>query len=246
MSSILKIFLMWIGKFIISISLTVFIATSLAQPLTENLDVLEDALIEELDTEILLQEIIESDLSFEEIENICELNPNQEGCDIIKDPSILLEDQLQPLEETIEEIKPAISMAKIFSALGFFLGALLLYLGTLNPVLTLYKISATTLFTSGFYAIFYTFLTRMIPNLAKEASASVGKDLPQSLLNATVNAITAWLQAPVESVVNLCILLVGISLPLTILFFFLKKRYPGGNQPAEAEKPELDKNSSKR
>ncbi|MAF50826.1 MAG: hypothetical protein CMH64_01920 [Nanoarchaeota archaeon] len=218
-----------LGKFLISISITVFIATFLAISLADNTDSLKESLTSELSSEDLLEDLIDtSEFSIAEIKELCSQNPNQEGCDEINDPSKLVEEQitseLDPILNEIQSLKPAMENLRILSIIVFLLGIGLLYLGTLNISLTLYKAFSTTLVSSIFYILFYKFASTSIPSLAKQATASQ-QDVPQELLNVAVNAVTEWMLIPIGVVIKVSIILIAISLPLTILFFFLKRKY---------------------
>jgi len=229
---VLKTISRFSGKTLISISLTIFILTFFTIPLIENVDVLEESLVESFTNEILLEEVAEnSDLSVQEIKDLCNKNPEQEGCEIVTDPSSLLEEEISPVIKQLEEAKPFLFLARIISFFLFLLGILFLYLGTFNLILVGYKTSITTLFTSLFYALVYGTLNKTIPNLAEQAMIS--PDVPKSLLKITIDATTKWFQASSKQVLVLCIVLIVISLVLTIIFYLLKRK----QQPKEVKKP---------
>ncbi|MBU2639955.1 MAG: hypothetical protein KKG75_04600 [Nanoarchaeota archaeon] len=213
----------FLGKTLISLSLTIFILTFFAVPLIENVDVFKESLTESFSEGILLEEIAEqSDLSVQEIKNLCNKNPEQEGCEIVTDPPSIIEEEIAPVIEQIEESKQHIFSARVVTIFTFLLGLIFLYLGTFNIILTAYKASITTLFISLFYALFYGTINRTIPSLAEQAM--IGPEVPKSLLKITVDAINKWFQVPSQQVLQLCIILIAISLPLTIIFYFLKRR----------------------
>tara|TARA_Y100000034_G_scaffold111069_1_gene143744 strand:+ start:1233 stop:1943 length:711 start_codon:yes stop_codon:yes gene_type:complete len=218
---VLKLISRSLGKFLISISVTVFILTFLAIGLADNTDALKSS----FDSEQLLQIALEdSDITIEEAKELCKQNPEQENCDLIEDPSKIMGEQLDPLLDKLEGYKQDILNARFLSMGAFILGLIFLFLGTSSIILTLYKASFTTALSSAFYIIFYKFLSGSVPSIAEEVSAQ--QDVPQELLEIAINAVTTWLELPIQEVVSISIILLVISLPIAIIFFILKRKYP--------------------
>ncbi|MBS3157518.1 hypothetical protein J4442_05105 [Candidatus Woesearchaeota archaeon] len=229
MSSILKLFSRFIGKTLISTSLTFFILTFFAIPLAENVGVITES----IDAEVLLEDVMEnSDITLEEARTLCNKNPSLEECEIIENPKVLLEEQLKPVMETAEEIKPVLLAGRWISIIIFILGIGLLYLGTFNIYETAYKTSITTFFTSLIYSIFYKLSGNIIPSIAQNL-ASGNKEVPQALLDMAVKAIQNWIQIPINEVFTLCLILMGISLPIAIASYILKNKQQKGTKKSE-------------
>lgn len=222
MSAILKLFSRFLGKTLVSISLTFFILTFFAIPLADNVEVITES----IDAEVLLKDLMEhSDVTLEEAQILCDKNPELEECEVIENPESLLEEQLEPVMEKAEEIKPVLLTGRWVSVLIFILGTGLIYLGTFNVYETTYKISITVFFTSLLYAIFYKMAGNIIPSIA-ENFASGNKEVPQALVEMAIEAIKKWIQIPINEVFTLCLILIGISLPLAIASYVLKNKQP--------------------
>ena len=220
MSSILKLFSRFIGKTLVSASLTFFILTFFAIPLADNVGVITES----IDADILLQNMMESsEFTLEEARILCDKNPDLEECKVIKNPEVLLEEQLAPVMDKAEEIKPILITGRLVSIILFILGISFLYLGTFNIYETAYKTSITTFLTSLIYSIFYKLSGNVIPTIA-ENLASGNKEVPKVLLDMAVEAIKKWIQIPVNEVFTVCLILMGISLPIVIISYILKNR----------------------
>jgi hypothetical protein len=217
---VLKFISRSLGKFLISISLSIFILSFLVISLVNNTDTLKDS----FDSETILNLMLENEegLTIEEIKTVCEKSPNQEGCDMITDPSKLLDEQFDPLIEQINSYKPLVLSSRVASIIVFLVGIVLIYLGTLNIFQTGYRVSITTFISSAFYALFYKLITTSLPTLAE--NIPMDQNVPQELLNLAVNAITSWIKLPVEETFSLCLVIALISLISSVAFFFLKSR----------------------
>lgn len=221
MSDILKLFSRFTGKTLISFSLTIFILTFFAIPLAENVDVIGDS----LDTEVLLKDMVkDSGVTLEEARELCQKNPEQEECDVINDPSSLLDEQLKPITEKAQEIKPQLFTARIISIIIFIVGIILLFIGTSNIYETAYKTSSTTFFTSLFYAVFYKLADKTIPGIAGNISQQ-DQEVPKVLLDMAVKAITEWIKIPIKEVFTVCLILIGVSLIVLIPSYILRKKH---------------------
>jgi len=235
---VLKFISRSLGKFLISFSLTFFILSFLAISLADNTDTLRSSLSSGLASEDLLEELIDtSELSIGEIKELCKQNPEQGGCDAVNNPAKLVDEQiiseLDPLLQQIKDLRSTMVNVRILSVITFILGMILLYLGTFNIPLTLYKASLTTSISSAFYIIFYKFVGTSIPSIAEQATST--QEVPQELIQVAISAVTAWMEVPISAVVDISTILIVISLPLTILFFFLKRRHEKNNQPLTSE-----------
>ena len=224
MSSILKLFSRFIGKTIISISVLVFITSFVVLALANNLDTLRSS----LNSEEVLEEIIgpDSEFTLDEIKQICEKNPDEEGCDKVKDPSKLFDESFNMIDNKISSNTQNILNIRYLSIIIFLLGVGLLYLGTFSIYETGFKTSITILFSTIPFIIISYFSSNLassdlISSLVPQAE---GQQISEKLLEITIDAAKAWLDAAIQDLRPLLITLVVISLPLTILFYILKRK----------------------
>lgn len=224
---VLKFISRFIGKFLLSTSLTIFILTFFIISLIGNVDVLKKSIKDELTPELIIDQIITSEsekLSAKEVIELCKKNPQQKGCEEITDPSLFFDEQLKPLVSKLEEIKPQVILARTASIVIFLLSILFIYLGTFNIIVTGYIISFSIFLTSLFYAVFYKFLIPSLPNLIQNFLLQSKEEIPKKLIEVFIKIFSNWLQTPVNIVFNICLILTLIFLPLTILFYFLKRK----------------------
>lgn len=216
---VLKPLARFFGKSLISFTITLFILTFFAIPLTENVNIISES----MDAEALAKEVIKTDLSDKEIDEICQKNPNQENCDIVNNPSLLLQQQLEPIVKMAEDARPKFLIARWASIALFILGIILIYLGTSSGYETAYKTSTTVLLTSLFYAVFYKMSLQIIPSIG-ESMASSNQEVPQALVDMSINAITKWIELPAQKAFTVCLILVGVSLLVAIPTYIQKKK----------------------
>ena len=222
--SVLKLFSRFIGKSLISISILVFITSFIILALANNLDTLKSS----LNSEELLSEMIgsNSDLTLDEMKQVCSQNPDLENCDIIQNPSKLFDESFSLISSKIASNAENIANVRILSIIVLLLGIILLYLGTSNIYDTAYKTSITVFFSTIPYIIISYFSSRLASSnfIASLAPQAEGQQISERLLELTIDAAKAWLEAAILELRPLLITLVAISLPLTILFYILKKK----------------------
>ena len=134
---ILKLFSRSLGKILISISILIFLTSFIVLALENNIDVLKSS----LSSEELLEEIMQTDsgMSFDEIKELCNQTPEEEGCDVIQDPSKLFDESFNVISDSIASNTNNINLIKILSIVLFLVGIILIYLGTQDIFTTIFK-----------------------------------------------------------------------------------------------------------
>ena len=203
--------------------------------LLENLPVLESSLQKQLsDKDLILEQIAkESNLTQQEVKEICKQNPDQPGCEQIENPGLAAKPVIDEINKQVDPYKLFIENSKFLAALVFILSIFFYFLGTMSIYASLFKISINTLISAIFGYVTFASLPKSIPVMVDQAfniaSADISNGLPVSFKETLVAVINDWLKVPMDNLNTLFIYLIAISLLTSIWFYFLKKRYQQNN-----------------
>lgn len=216
---VLKSISKFFGSLLIFISIFAFIFSFMIIELANNVDVLKDS----MESEEILEEMltIGSELTLDEMKEICQQNPQEEGCDIIMDPSLLFEDGFKAISEINNS---DVSFWRFLSIILLLIGIALWYAGTSDIYSTFYKVSLTMLFSILPYFIILFFSSSLSSsNFINDIINKINKvEVSPKLTELTLNAVKVWYDAAIQDLKPLLITLFAVSLALTILFYFLK------------------------
>ena len=216
---VLKFISKYFGKFLVSVSISFFIFSFFMIYLADNTEAFKASFT----ADKIINVMVETDgLSLEEIKTICAKNPNQESCDIINNPSKLLDEQFSPFTEKIASFRSLAVKAIPLAIIVLILGFIFIYLGTSSFAIATYLTSLTISIASLFSILFYKLMVFSLPDLATNIQ-NTQQDVPQELLNLAIQSITEWIRVPIQKTVFLCLILLLIFVPLAI-FFYIKKR----------------------
>ena len=196
-----------------------------------NLPVLESSLQENLvNSDFIAQQIASgSNISSEQVKEICRKNPAQEGCEQLNNPNLMasslveeITNQINPYAQLINKLKPLMILLFVLSLVFYFLGTMSIYAA-------LFKISINTFISalSGF--IIFSSLPKLLPGIVDQAfniaSADISKELPVNFKENLIVVINNWLKIPLAELNTLFIYLIAASILASIIFYFLKKKH---------------------
>ncbi|MBU2634097.1 MAG: hypothetical protein KJ674_02530 [Nanoarchaeota archaeon] len=222
--SVGKFFCRFFGGILLNLSLTLFLLSFFAGYSIENIGIFESGLKDIVDTDSLLQDYNETEK--EQIEMFCELNPDEEGCDIINDPGKAVENE--EFKGFINNIKGYASFLinlRVLCIIGFVIGILLVHFAHLNFILTFYKVSLAGLFTSGFAVIYYKFLPDILRKIFNgDVIRNMAQEVPSDMFNKLIEVIISWLTMPLNRTFDLSLLLLGVFVILTVISYIFKRK----------------------
>ena len=208
----------------------IFFASIFLSGLLENIPVLENSLQENLITEDYLAEQIASSsgLSVLEVKEICKKNPAQEGCEQLNNPSMVSSSLIENIKEQISPYAQLVNNLKILMVLFFALSLIFYFLGTMSIYSAIFKISMNAFLSAVFGYIAFSTLPKTLLGIIEQAlsmmSADISQALPEGFREILVKIINEWISLPISNLNKLFIYLAAASLPVSILFYFLKRK----------------------
>lgn len=198
--------------------------------LIENLPALESSLKNEFfSSDILLEQLSkEQGLKIEEIKKICEQNPAQEGCKQINNPALAAEPAIKGIKDQIIIYQPILDNLMIPMIITFALSLLFYFLGTMSIYAALFKISLNALISAALGYVAFSSFPSFLPEIVDQAfnlvSADISQEITVGFKQGVINVMNSWLQIPLSELNTLLIYMVVVSLPASILFYFLKRK----------------------
>lgn len=198
--------------------------------LIENLPVLESSLQKQLSNKDLILEQIaeESNLTQQQIEELCRQNPDQEACRQIDNPGLATKPVIDEINKQILPYKSFIDNSEFLAALFFVLSIVFYFLGTMSIYASLFKISVNTLISSAFGFITIISFPKIIPGVVDQAfniaSADISSELPANFKENMIVIVNDWFNNPIEELKTLFIYVIIVSLLASVVFYFLKRK----------------------
>ena len=231
---IIKI-LKWIGKFIgigfVTLAVTLFLLSLFVSNSIDNIDILQDDLVGLVSTDGLADQLGISEEELLLLEQGCEINPGEEACQYLDDPSLLISENTQ-FTSMIEDIKgygDYASNLKSGSIILFILGAVLIIL-SLN--LNILKGISTVSLTGGIASLLALFYYKYIPQILDKfviqglLSATL-KDLPQKMTDNALEILFNWLDLVIRTVTSTALTLTIIFAVIVLVVFIVRRKLKG-------------------
>lgn len=218
--NVIKGLIGFVGRSFIGLGLTLFIFSIFLGFALNNVDVLENSLRNSLISSV---ENIEG---FEDLEEYCELNPDDENCLVISNPEQIIEND-EGIEEFTNNIKSYakyLNPLRIISVLLFLIGVILIYLTNKSFILTSYKVSFSSTITAGLAILYYKFIPVLLSNMLNNSQLYQLNEIPPESLNMAFNIVNNWLYSPLHKTFVLSIFLTALFLVFTIILYFVKKK----------------------
>ncbi len=211
----------------------ILFASIFATGLLDNLDVLESSMQEQFGLDFILEQMAkESQLTKQQIIDLCMKNPSQEGCSQINNPEMFSSQAIGEIEKQINPYKSLIEKFKPLMILFFILSLVFYFLGTFSIYASIFKISINTLISSCLGYVAFASLPGLLPNVIDQAVSMVSSDLPLELSanfkESLAIIIGDWLEIPIAELKTLFVYLIISSLVCSVAFYLLKKKQNKG------------------
>lgn len=216
------------GLFLTTAFLMLF-ASVFTTSLLENLPMLESSMQEQFGSDFVLEKIAkESQLTKEQITDICKKDPMQEGCDQINNPEKFSSQAMAEIEKQVSHYKSIIDGLKPLMILFFILSFVFYFLGTFSIYASIFKVSVNMLVSSVFGYIAFASLPGFLPDVINQGISMVSSDIPAelsaNLRESLVIILGDWLKNPIAELKSLFLYIIIFSLLVSIAFYFLKKK----------------------
>ncbi|MAG45436.1 MAG: hypothetical protein CMH63_01535 [Nanoarchaeota archaeon] len=193
--------------------------------MVENVDTFEADLKAQIsNSNLILNQLAQSSgMTEEELKEICNQMPSQEGCDLINNPELALDQMgISSIKTEIQSYEQYVDMLVTPMLVLFVLSLVFYFVGMLSFYGAIFKISVNALLSGivGYFA--FTSIPSFIPKIMEKLT--VEQEVPAELQAILTTSFQSWLEIPLTTLNSFFLGLIAVSLVIAIIFWFLKRK----------------------
>ena len=185
-----------------------------------NIDLLKTDLQNTIQEQDISQDNVPDEI---QINEYCKDNPQDENCKQLNKAN--QNQEFEKLFSSIKAVKNYVTFSIFGSLILFLFGFMFVYFGTLNLLITAYKVSVHLTINNFLASLYFNFIPKFINlSLNNPKVQEITKDIPQEFIEKITGIILNWIKTPVFLTVKLTIILGVIFLMISIVLYFVKKK----------------------